>query len=107
MGKDSFSFKVGQFSCMALNDSQDINCNCLLIDTGQHKVLIETGNGDSTTPPGQLLDLLQVVGIAPAEIDVVILSHADADHIGGTADASGMLAFPQARHILSRDEWDF
>jgi glyoxylase-like metal-dependent hydrolase (beta-lactamase superfamily II) len=38
---------------------------------------------------------------------VVILSHADFDHIGGAADASGTVAFPHARYILPRAEWAF
>jgi glyoxylase-like metal-dependent hydrolase (beta-lactamase superfamily II) len=107
MGNESFSFKVGQFSCMAINDSKDGNCNCLLIDTGQHKVLIETGCGDATSRPGLLLDRLQAVGIAPAEIDVVILSHGDIDHSSGLIDERGKAAFPHARQVLARAEWDF
>jgi glyoxylase-like metal-dependent hydrolase (beta-lactamase superfamily II) len=107
MGNESFSFKVGQFNCLAINDSHGGNFNCLLIDTGQHKVLIETGLGDVKSPRGWLMDQLQSAGISPSEIDVVIFSHADVDHIGGAADASGTPTFPQARYVLLREEWDF
>lgn len=102
-----FHFTIGRFNCLAINDGDHGNDNCLLIDTGQHKVLLETGNGDGTTPPGRLCERLQVAGIAPAAIDIVIVSHADADHIGGVVDAGGNLVFPQARFVLSAVEWAF
>ena len=44
---------------------------------------------------------------SPAAIDVVILSHADWDHIAGVVLESGKVAFPKARFVLSRAEWDF
>jgi len=104
----SFPFQLGPFSCFALpNYWGDANCNCLLIQTGQHNVLIETGIGDVAAPPGLLLELLQAAGISQTEIDVVILSHADVDHIGGAADAKGTPTFPQARYVLLRDEGDY
>ncbi|MFN8444016.1 MAG: MBL fold metallo-hydrolase [Caldilineaceae bacterium] len=102
-----FHFTLGRFNCLAINDDDRINCNCLLIDTGLHKVLLETGSGDGMTPPGRLCERLQTAGVAPAAIDIVIVSHADFDHIGGAVDAHGNLAFPQARHVLSATEWAF
>jgi glyoxylase-like metal-dependent hydrolase (beta-lactamase superfamily II) len=54
-----------------------------------------------------LMDRLQAAGTSPDAIDVVILSHADFDHIGGAIDESGNLAFPNARYILPREEWAF
>ena len=88
MSNDLFRFNVGHFSCIALQDDVEGNTNVLLINTGQHRVLIDTGNGDATSPPGQLLDRLSAVGMSPAEIDVVILSHADFDHARNRSDSS-------------------
>ncbi len=107
MGNDLFRFNVGHFSCFALQDDVEGNTNVLLINTGQHRVLIDTGNGDATSPPGRLLDRLSAVGMSPAEIDVVILSHADVDHIAGTVDSHGTLTFPNARYVMAREEWAF
>lgn len=41
------------------------------------------------------------------DIDTVILTHAHGDHIGGAVDAAGKLTFPQARHYMSHEEWQF
>jgi len=102
-----FHFNVGHFSCIALRDDDDEDRKVLLINTGEHRVLIDTGNGDATSPPGRLLDRLSVVGIPPTEIDVVIVSHADVDHIAGAVDAHGTPTFPNARYVMTREEWAF
>jgi len=109
VGNEIFRFNVGHFECWAIRDggADDWNRNILLIHTGQHHVLVDTGNGRDLVPKGLLLDRLRAVSISPAEIDVVILSHADWDHIGGAVDERGEVAFPQARYVLARAEWIF
>jgi len=80
---------------------------CLLVETGQQRVLIDTGSGPVSPKVGHLLPHLQALGITPAAIDVVILSHGHLDHSGGTVDAQGQPAFPKARYVLSTAEWNF
>lgn len=79
----------------------------LFVDTGEHKVLIDTGAGQIAPTTGQLLPNLRAVGIAPEAIDTVILSHVHPDHAGGILDKEGKLAFPNAQFVLWRKEWDF
>lgn len=74
---------------------------CLLIDTGKQLVLLDTGAGALLPEAGQLIKNMMAAGIEPGDIDVIIISHAHPDHIGGAAN------FPSARIIMSRKEWEF
>jgi glyoxylase-like metal-dependent hydrolase (beta-lactamase superfamily II) len=80
---------------------------CLLVDTGGHRVLVDTGAGAMAPSTGRLLDNLRAEGIMPEDIDTVILTHGHADHIGGTTTTGGGLAFPNARYVMWRAEWEF
>lgn len=80
---------------------------CLLVNTSEHLVLVDTGAGGLGPNTGRLLQSLQVGGIAPDDIDMVILTHCHPDHIGGNTLDNGKLAFPNARYAMWKDEWDF
>jgi glyoxylase-like metal-dependent hydrolase (beta-lactamase superfamily II) len=80
---------------------------CLLVNTGEHQVLVDTGADGLDPNTGRLLQNLQAEGIAPEDIDTVILTHCHPDHIGGNTLDEGKLAFPNARYALWKNEWDF
>jgi glyoxylase-like metal-dependent hydrolase (beta-lactamase superfamily II) len=80
---------------------------CLLVSTGKNKVLIDTGAGKVAPSTGELLINLEKAGARPSEIDTVILTHGHPDHIGGAVDAEGKPAFPNARYLMWKDEWEF
>ena len=81
--------------------------SCLVINAGQHRVLVDTGAGTMAPTAGKLILNLQGEGIAPEDIDTVILTHGHLDHIGGNTDNASKPAFPNARYVMWKDEWDF
>ena len=80
---------------------------CLLIESGRHVALVDTGGGASSRTSGAIVARLEMAGIHPRNVDTVILTHAHPDHIGGALSAGGRPVFSNARHLLSETEWEF
>jgi glyoxylase-like metal-dependent hydrolase (beta-lactamase superfamily II) len=55
---------------------------------------------------GALIENLGVLGLTPADIDVVALTHLHRDHIGWLMTPDGRARFESAQHHLSRLEWN-
>ncbi len=79
--------------------------NTMVVNTGSKLVLIDAGfanNGAPTT--GQMAANMAAAGIAPAQIDTVLVSHFHPDHINGLRTKEGQLVYPNAEIIVpSRD----
>jgi glyoxylase-like metal-dependent hydrolase (beta-lactamase superfamily II) len=83
-----------------------IGHNCGLIDTGDERVLVDTGYGDDTHGgrTGHLMAELDRVGVRPDEVTIVVNTHAHGDHAGGNT-IHDIPAFPRARYFLARADW--
>ena len=89
--------------------------NCLLVETPSGRVLIETGIGDRISDKGRamrsyegpwILPALEAAGFEPGSVDAVVVSHLHYDHAGGVLRQDGSLAFPRAKFVAQRAEWD-
>lgn len=91
--------------------------NCFVVETGDHRVLIETGGGVRHTArerermgiekPAVLGEVLAAHGFEPSSIDIVINTHLHWDHAcGNTVDEAGGVqpALPNARYYTQRGE---
>ncbi|NND49993.1 MAG: MBL fold metallo-hydrolase [Rhizobiales bacterium] len=79
-----------------------------LVNTGNELILFDTGNGDTRreSGSGNLLPLLASAGYAADDVDIVVITHGHPDHILGLVEG-GKPAFPNARIIFGRAEYDF
>lgn len=100
----------------------DLACRCLLVRDGAGRtILLEAGIGAFFEPKLRerfgvqeaehvLLRSLAELGVAPAEVDVIVLSHLHFDHAGGLleawqAGAAPKLAFPNAHYVVGEQAW--
>jgi glyoxylase-like metal-dependent hydrolase (beta-lactamase superfamily II) len=80
---------------------------CLLVKTGKEILLIDTGADGLAPTTGDLQTNLAAESVRPDQITTVVLTHAHPDHIGGVLNNDGKAAFPNARYIMAKTEWDF
>ncbi len=91
--------------------------NCFVVETGDHRILIETGGGirhDERARdrmrlpnPPRITEVLAQHGFAADSIDIVINTHLHWDHCGGNTVADGphvLPALPRARYFTQRGE---
>jgi glyoxylase-like metal-dependent hydrolase (beta-lactamase superfamily II) len=96
-------------------DTVLINQNILIVDTGEHRIMFDTGVG--TDPglgraefgpgTGTMLANLTRAGIQPADIDIVALTHAHPDHSWGLTYADGSRAFPNATVAMGEADYTY
>ena len=81
--------------------------NLPYIKSGGARIIADVGFGEAGRPSaGGTEAALELLGLRPADIDIVYLTHFHGDHIAGMTDSSGDLAFPKARYITTQAEWD-
>jgi glyoxylase-like metal-dependent hydrolase (beta-lactamase superfamily II) len=96
-----------------------MNMNCVFIEAGNERILIETGIGEKWSAKHtemfginrerSLADSLRAVaGVEPESITIVINTHLHFDHAGGNTALNGegqaVPAFPKARYFVAKGE---
>ena len=98
-----------------------MNMNCLFIEAGTERILIDTGIGDKWSEKHRTMygidrqrpldeSLQAVAGVGAEDISIVINTHLHFDHAGGNTrmDDSGQAvpSFPNARYFVSEAEYE-
>ena len=93
--------------------------NCIYVETGNEKILIETGAGEKLSEKQLKIygirreksiteKLFETTGISAEEITIVVNTHLHFDHCGGNTkfDAADEIVptFPNARYFVSENE---
>lgn len=83
-----------------------LSINCFAIHSGGRVALVDTGGGNSMgdQPAGRLPINLRAAGIAPEDIDTVILTHMHPDHSNGLTAPTGEARFPNAELVVSEKD---
>ncbi|MDR1905221.1 MAG: MBL fold metallo-hydrolase [Treponema sp.] len=120
-----FSYKVGQFDVYMLvenrgqgnrsilvgADEASINryvpggtyqseTNTFLIRGGGKSIIVDTGFGTT------IFDSMKKLGVNPADVDAVLLTHMHGDHIGGLAK-DGKALFAKAKVYVAQQEREY
>jgi glyoxylase-like metal-dependent hydrolase (beta-lactamase superfamily II) len=83
-----------------------IDLSAFLIELDGQNILVDTGIGNHVKT-SQIRSQLKRLGIEPAAVRTILLTHAHADHVGGLLNADGAAYFPNAEIILHEDEAEF
>jgi glyoxylase-like metal-dependent hydrolase (beta-lactamase superfamily II) len=83
-----------------------IPVNVVLLRRDGLTLLVDTGAGPKpraffSEGEARLLDDLASLGVAPADVGVVVHTHLHVDHVGWDG------AFPNARYVVHEDDWAF
>ena len=66
-------------------------------------VIVDTG---LQAPDGTLLKQMDERGVDRVAVDIVLLTHLHADHVGWNM-SDGQPTFPKARYLVPRADWDY
>jgi glyoxylase-like metal-dependent hydrolase (beta-lactamase superfamily II) len=85
-------------------DEIPVGYNNLLLRACDQTILVDAG---IRRPIGELCSGLEELKIDPGDLDTIVITHSDRDHVGGIFDEDGKISFPNARYIMLEDSWQY
>lgn len=123
--KKTFTFRVGEFEITLLSEGQKVNdtkilldpnveivakyapngelpaaVNAFLVKMPNKNVLIDAGYGQ------ELIANLATRHVKPEQVDLILLTHAHGDHVGGLVKDE-QAVFPNAKIYMARAEYEY
>lgn len=96
----------------------DISLNCLLIETKDKKILVDTGVGNkfeqkyveiyNIRREKNLVELIKEIGLSVEDINIVINTHLHFDHCGWNTineNDKNVVLFKNAKYFIQKKEW--
>lgn len=95
-----------------------MSVHALIVDTGSHKIMVDTciGNDKQRNIPAwsnlqtQFLTDIEAAGYPRESIDYVMCTHLHVDHVGWNTmlvDGEWVPTFPNARYLIAEKEWAY
>lgn len=82
-----------------------ISVNCFLLQVNGRTAIVDTGSGDTMGPTlGKLPELMAQIGVAPEEVDTILLTHMHPDHSNGLTAPDGARLFPDAELVVAEQD---
>ncbi len=70
--------------------------NVYIVRDGARTILIDAGGANAFPSAGKLAGALEPAGVAPEDVDLILVTHLHPDHVGGLITAEGAALFPNA-----------
>jgi glyoxylase-like metal-dependent hydrolase (beta-lactamase superfamily II) len=84
-----------------------LTINCFVIRSRDRLPLVDAGFAGKTEHVGRLLGNLKAIGVTPADVDTILMTHMHPGHEAGLIDSSGKAVFPKAELLLHENELAF
>ena len=103
--------RINQWMARDFSDANNIRgaVAAFLVNTGKQLILVDAGTGGNWggSALGHLVENMKVSGYTPDQVDLVLVTHLHADHVGGILLPDGGPAFKNAVVRVAKPDSDF